>query len=74
MEAFQDYNWGQHSREKCDGLSSGRGKGKKKRTPEAKGISVAMMEVTSKLKAQTSSHMHYSDTMNKEDEFSLSAC
>ena len=62
---------GQHSEDKRARPSDGRGKGKKKRPPEAEGISVAMMEVTSALKARTTSHMQYSDTVNKEDEFSL---
>ena len=68
-EVFQQYIGGQHSGDKRAGLSGGRGKGKKKRTPKSEGISVAMMEFASALKARTNvsraSQRLHSDIVNK---------
>ena len=73
-EAFHEYIRSQHSGDKRTGPSSGRGKGKKKKTLDVECISAAMLEVTSAMKARMSSHMQYSDIVNKEDEFSLATC
>ena len=63
---------------KCAGPSCGRGRGQKKRTTEAEGISAAMMEVALALKHRVDMSMvsqrFNSDTVNNEDEFSLTTC
>ena len=77
-EAFQEYIGGQHSGDKRARPSGDRRKGKKKQTPEAEGISAALMKVALALKARTNvsmaSQRMNSDTVNKDDEFSLAAC
>ena len=77
-EAFQDYIGGQHSGSKRAGPSSGRGRGRNKRTTDAYCVSVVMMEVASALKScadvSMASQRLNSETVNNEDEFSLAAC
>ena len=50
-ESFQDYIRGQHLGSKPARPSCGRGRGRKKRTTDAKCVSAAMMEVASSLKS-----------------------
>ncbi len=77
-EAFQDYIGGERSGDKRAGPSCGRGRGRKKRTTEAEGVSAAMREMTSAIRERAeislSSRRMSCDTVNNEDEFSLAAC
>ncbi|KAL5572895.1 hypothetical protein UlMin_022492 [Ulmus minor] len=77
-EAFQDYIGGQHSGSKRAGPSSGRGRGRKKRTTDADCVSAAMIEVASALKScadvSMASQRLNSETVNNEEEFSLTSC
>ena len=77
-EAFQDYIGGAHSGDKRPGPSAGRGRGRKKRTTDAEGVSAAMMEVASALRARTdislASQRMNCETVNNEDDYSLAAC
>ena len=77
-EAFQDYIGCQHSGSKRARPSCSKGRGRKKMTTKAEGISATIIEVALALKHQENvsmvSQTFNFDTVNNEEEFSLATC